>query len=121
MMLANVTQNPSSIRTLKEFKDHSEFLTEQAAFTTLTKDGHSPEHIVEYLGSYEQGEVRCIILEFADMGSLDDYFHNITPPASERDTVAFFSSLFQLLKGLMSIHEVGENIVGLDKMHGSIS
>jgi serine/threonine protein kinase len=87
-------------------------LKEKAAYTTLIQSQHSLPHIVEYLGSYEQGDVRCIILEYADIGTLDEYFEKIAPPRSEEDLVAFFTSLFGLIKGLNSIHEVGERLIG---------
>jgi serine/threonine protein kinase len=87
-------------------------LKEKAAFTTLIKNGYSLPHVVEYLGSYEQEDVRCIILEYADIGSLDDYFAKVDPPKSEQDIVNFFISLFGLIKGLHSIHEVGEKLIG---------
>lgn len=109
-----ILTDQSSVRILKEFKDESEFWAEHTAFTTLIKDGRSPEHIIEYLGSYEQGDVRCIILEFADRGSLDEYFNGTIAPKSEEDIIRFYTSLFKLLRGLMSIHEVGEDIVGYE-------
>jgi serine/threonine protein kinase len=104
--------NPTNTRVLKWFRDKAEFLKEKSAFTTLIKKGKSPEHIIEYLGCYEQGKVYCIILEYADLGTLDDFFRNTPPPRSEEDVTVFFTSLFQLVKGLMSIHQAENSLVG---------
>ena len=97
---------------LKEFKDKSEFSKEKKAFTTLLNDRQHPEHIIEYLGSYEQDKVCCIILEYADIGTLDDYFRKTQPPTAEEDIVCFYTSLFNLIKGLMRVHEVNVDLRG---------
>lgn len=117
---ANVYQKHDSttpiIRVLKVFKKKQDFEQEKRAFENLLNNNDDPpRHIIGYLGSYEQSACHCIVLEFADLGSLDKYFQSIPPPTSGEDIVAFFASLFKLLEGLISIHDVSEILAGQDR------
>jgi serine/threonine protein kinase len=103
---------PPPIRILKIFKKISDFLQERNAFHTLLESIDHIDHIIGFLGSYEQDGLGHIILEYADLGCLDDFFRKIPPPASEEDIITFFTSFFQLVNGLISIHEVTETLVG---------
>jgi serine/threonine protein kinase len=87
-------------------------LKEKKAFERLLKDGRTPDHIIDFLGSYEQGDTRCILLEYADIGTLDDYFRTFAPPTSEKDIIQFFICLFDLLKGLYAVHQLEGSFVG---------
>lgn len=49
-----------------------------------------------------------IILEYADKGSLEDYFRNESAPSRGVDIIKFWESMFQLIKGLKAIHSVRE-------------
>lgn len=97
---------------LKEFTDEVEFVREKLAFTRLIKNGQPPPHIIEFLGSYEQADVRYILLEYADIGTLDDYFRKTPSPTSERDIIHFFDGLFNLIKGLCRVHQLADSFVG---------
>ncbi|QDS71140.1 hypothetical protein FKW77_009908 [Venturia effusa] len=108
---------PHPYRIVKDFKDEREFEKEKNAFERLLKNGQTPDHIIDYLGSYEQGETRCIFLEHADIGTLDDYFQTVAHPTSGANITEFFSRIFDLLKGLWAVHQVEGSFVGL---HGDI-
>lgn len=47
-----------------------------------------------------------IILEYADKGSLEDFFRNESAPSRGIYIVKFWESMFQLIKGLKAIHSV---------------
>lgn len=49
-----------------------------------------------------------IILEYADKGSLEDFFRNESAPSRGIDIIKFWESMFQLIKGLKAIHSVRE-------------
>lgn len=53
-----------------------------------------------------QGETRNIILEYADKGTLEQYFQTVEPPDSGEDILKFWESMFRPVKALMAIHKV---------------
>lgn len=69
------------------------------------------ESIVKFYGSYIHGNDFNILLEYADKGCLEDYFKNETPPSRGVDIIKFWESLFQLVKGLKSIHSTREYVL----------
>ena len=66
------------------------------------------DSIIKYYGSYIHGNEFNILLEYADKGSLEDYFQTESPPSRGVDIIKFWESLFQLIKGLKAIHSVRE-------------
>ena len=66
------------------------------------------EGIIKFYGSYDHGNKSHILLEFADKGTLDDFFRTETPPSRGNEIVDFWENLFKLIKGLKAIHSVKE-------------
>lgn len=64
------------------------------------------ESIIKFYGSFIQGDDYNILLEFADRGSLEQYFEKESPPSRGADIIKFWEALFQLIKGLKAIHSV---------------
>jgi serine/threonine protein kinase len=64
------------------------------------------DSIVRFYGSYIHGDTFNTIFEFADKGTLEEYFSKETPPSRGQDIVHFWEGLFQLIKGLKAIHSV---------------
>src|SRR5579871_3220705 len=62
------------------------------------------ESIIGFYGSYKHGDDYNILLEFADKGTLEDYFQRETPPSRGDDIIKFWSRLFELIKALKAIH-----------------
>ncbi|KAH8590626.1 hypothetical protein B0O99DRAFT_675870 [Bisporella sp. PMI_857] len=62
--------------------------------------------IIGFYGGFKHGNRCNILLEFADKGTLERYFKEITPPTSGEDINRFWKHLFQLAGALHSIHEV---------------
>jgi len=62
------------------------------------------ESIIRFHGSYIHGDSYNILLEYADKGSLEEYFQKQTPPSRGRDIIKFWDGLFQLIKALIAIH-----------------
>jgi serine/threonine protein kinase len=66
------------------------------------------DSIIKYYGSYIHGDEYNILLEYADKGTLEDYFQKESPPSRGVDIIKFWESLFQLIKGLIAVHSVRE-------------
>lgn len=62
------------------------------------------DSIIRFYGSYIHGDTFNTLLEYADKGSLEDYFTREAPPSRGGDIVKFWDSMFQLIKGLKAIH-----------------
>lgn len=63
--------------------------------------------MVKYHGSFIQGENFTIILEYADGGSLLDFYKTTQPPKEWDDLQSFWVAMFRLLESLAVIHNVG--------------
>jgi serine/threonine protein kinase len=84
----------------KDAEDH--YKQEVSGFSHLKH----PESIIGFYGSYTHGADYNILLEFADKGSLEEYFQTETPPSRGGDIIKFWDGLFQLIKGLKAIHSI---------------
>jgi serine/threonine protein kinase len=84
----------------------SYYENEVEAFRRLRNErAHNP-HLITFYGSYIHKGTYNIILEYADGGSLEDYFQHNAPPWKSEDIVRLWTSLFGILKALNSIHTV---------------
>jgi len=55
-----------------------------------------------------------IILEYANEGTLEDFFQNVAPPTNPHDIYVFWRNILQLLCALTTLH----NIVGEEDSEG---
>lgn len=81
----------------------SYYNTEVAAFRHL---GINPS-IIKFHGSFARGDNYNVLLEYADKGTLADYFKNEMPPSDGDEIIRFWEAMFKLLDALRRIHEVG--------------
>jgi serine/threonine protein kinase len=81
--------------------------TEVAAFRHLAR--RSNPSIIKFYGSFTRGDSYNVILEYADKGTLADYFRNESPPSEGDETIRFWEAIFKLLSALRDIHEVGSD------------
>ncbi|KAL8755893.1 MAG: hypothetical protein Q9199_003320 [Rusavskia elegans] len=68
---------------------------------------HSPApspHIVRFFGRFILGGVYNILLEYADMGTLEDYLAKTPPPCTAKDIIDFWRSILSVTWGLHRIH-----------------
>jgi hypothetical protein len=75
------------------------------AFKKLATKDEMDQCLIQFLGNYRQGDTYNILLEYADRGTLEDFFKKEQPPKLGRDVVTFWSRLFNVLKALSRIHE----------------
>lgn len=74
------------------------------AFKKLATKNGSDRSLIQFLGSYRQGDTYNILLEYADRGTLEDFFRHTTPPSLGEDIVMFWDRLFNVIKALSRIH-----------------
>jgi len=68
--------------------------------------------IIRFFGSYRHGNTFHIILEYANQGTLEDFFQNVTPPTNPDDIYVFWCNILQLLCALTTLHNVGKEDKG---------
>ncbi|KAL8748261.1 MAG: hypothetical protein Q9184_007455 [Pyrenodesmia sp. 2 TL-2023] len=67
-------------------------------------------HIVRFFGRFILGGVYNILLEYADMGTLEDYLAKTPPPCTAKDIIDFWHSILSVTRGLMRIHNSTHSI-----------
>jgi serine/threonine protein kinase len=83
---------------------------EMKAYKKLSA-GPMPPPITTYYGNFQQVKydtlnpktTNYVIIEYADRGTLKDYFTKL-PPSEPRDIINFWKSLCNIAKALQSIH-----------------
>lgn len=80
------------------------YANEVDAFMKLSTKNAVDENLIKLMGSYKQGDTYNILLEYADRGTLEDFFQNTTPPSLGHDIIVFWSRLFNVIKALQRIH-----------------
>jgi serine/threonine protein kinase len=106
MVQAN-SARPANTYVLKTYntKDAAKYYANEVdAFMKLNKKGHD-ESLIKLLGSYKQGDTYNILLEYADRGTLEDFFLTTPPPSLGEEIIVFWSRLFNVIKALHCIHE----------------
>ena len=84
----------------------------------LVKD--NGESVVAFYGSFKTKGTYNVLLEFADRGTLEDYFHSARPPSTADDILMFYERFFQVNKALTRIHELKpeKDVKGFDILQG---
>jgi hypothetical protein len=67
------------------------------------------EGIIGFYGGWKQDGRYNILLEYADVGTLEAFMLRTDPPDKDSDIIDLWESVFQLLQGLLKIHHE-ENI-----------
>lgn len=97
---------PANTYVLKTYntKDADKYYANEVdAFMKLSKKGVD-ENLIKLLGSYKQGDTYNILLEYADRGTLEDFFQTTPPPSLGEEIIVFWSRLFNVIKALQRIH-----------------
>ncbi|TQS36500.1 hypothetical protein Golomagni_03046 [Golovinomyces magnicellulatus] len=64
--------------------------------------------IIKFYGSFQHRQESHILLEYADKGTLSEFFRTEAPPNRAADIVNFWANLLKLLKGLKTIHSLND-------------
>jgi serine/threonine protein kinase len=94
---------------LKEYRDTNQdirasFDNEVDLYCCLQDSAYG--HIVRYYGSFQRQGKLTIVLEFALGGNLLNYFEKTPPPKTVSQRRDFWTSLFDLLRGLCATHDL---------------
>lgn len=92
-----------SYRTLDAIKY---FENEVEAFRRISRGGQVDPGMVTYHGSFVYHETYNIILEYANRGTLDDYFRTQPPPSTGPGILNFWQNLLKIIPAVQRIHEV---------------
>ena len=95
---------------------------EVRAFKYIAARDEIDKSFIQYLGSYQQGGTYNILLEFADGGTLEDFFQYTAPPTSSEQILMFWERFFNVVKALSLIHEYEgpEGVKGPDVLVGYV-
>lgn len=109
-MLQDDTDDVEHTYVLKTYTKSSrgnQYQAEVEAFNRL-RNARQPHSLIQYFGSYEQDDTFNIILEYANGGTLEDFFQNreIARPRRKEEIFSFWKGLFDILLALQAIHQV---------------
>lgn len=74
-------------------------------YSSVKFTGHS-EYVVNFYGSFQQGETGNLLLEYVSGGTLQDYWNRTTCPRRPDDIHDFWSSMSGLLRGLEKVDQI---------------
>lgn len=84
---------------------------EVAAYTTIRNcNTEFPDQIVHFYGGFFQGRIANIVLEYADEGTLEEYFNDVPPPVTRDEQMDFWTAMRELILGLQKVHTVAPAI-----------
>ncbi|KAH7254888.1 kinase-like domain-containing protein, partial [Fusarium solani] len=87
----------------------SQYKAEAELYARLPANPKIESLISKHYGSFswEENDTRIIILEYAAMGSLLDFFRNTLPPVTTEEFEMLWRELLKLVSGLHVIHTLG--------------
>ena len=97
-------RNTYVIKTYRSGEAQIYYKTERNAFEKLRYSGLPPANIIGFYGSFVREQTYNVILEYADLGTLDDYMKHTAPPSSAEDKMIFWDRFFDVGNGLATIH-----------------
>ncbi|KAL8868868.1 MAG: hypothetical protein Q9174_004701 [Haloplaca sp. 1 TL-2023] len=100
------SSNTFALKTYRQSPDAQEdFENERNAFIRLRYGDRPPDNIIQYYGSFIRGGTYSILLEYADLGTLDNYMEKIAAPTNESEIGTFWRNFLpSMLHGLAHIH-----------------
>lgn len=102
MLILSNAQKEVVLKIYEEGATDDSFAAEVSIFKRLRPEDY--EYIVKYLGSFVHGKLRIIIMEYADMGNLDEYYQKVEPPSKLDELADFWHGLLDLLQSLQCLH-----------------
>ncbi|KAI9793927.1 MAG: hypothetical protein M1816_007179 [Peltula sp. TS41687] len=97
--------NTFVLKTYSSHREEEDYRNEVKAFAYL-RNGHTEPSMIGFYGSYVHDGTFNIILEYANQGTLEDYFQKVAPPCTGRDIYHFWRGLLEVIGALRMIHEV---------------
>ena len=82
------------------------YKNEVDGFWNLSRRGGRNPNIIGFYGSFVRNGTFNVLLEYADRGTLAQYFDTVPPPSSGEDILKFWHELSKTLGALTAIHSV---------------
>jgi hypothetical protein len=79
---------------------------ETDTFKKLRHTGLESTHTIGYHCSYQHRERYHMLLEYADMNTLEDFMKNEHPPSMDAEIVAFWKSILHVIEAIAQIHDL---------------
>ena len=83
--------------------------TEVAAFKHII-NARADENFVRFYGGFRHGTSLSIILEYANVGTLDSYFVKVRPPTKSDEIRQFWINLCNVLEGIYGLHGIPADV-----------
>lgn len=80
--------------------------SEVAAFRRLNLGAKNDSSLIGFYGSFVQNDTYSILLQYADVGTLERYFQTFPEPIKGKDIIKFWRNLFAIITALVAIHQV---------------
>lgn len=105
---ANLEQKPSDntfvIKTYTCKNSEQRYRRELHAFQELRASINPTTGTIFFYGSYWQHDTYNIILEYANSGTLEEYFQNVVPPSKSEGIMKFWESMLNLINALRNLY-----------------
>ncbi|KPI38136.1 uncharacterized protein AB675_1060 [Cyphellophora attinorum] len=85
------------------------FEAEVDAFQKLNNTGEKIPNLIGCYGAFKQNGSYHVILEYANVGTLEDYFNKVNPPEEKGDVLKLWTNLFDVNNALVKIHDGGDS------------
>ncbi|KAI1457063.1 kinase-like domain-containing protein [Annulohypoxylon moriforme] len=82
------------------------YKAELQAFKHLANGVARPESIIGFFGSLQIGDTFALLLEYADMGDLETYMRQVSPPTSDAEMDKLWKQVLQLGNALAYQHKI---------------
>lgn len=92
------------IKTYRGSTGKRKFEDEVQGYLKVKKGGQPVESITRFYGTYAYQDEYNLILEYADLGTLDDFMQAVDPPQRATDILLIWSRLFELAQALQRVH-----------------
>jgi hypothetical protein len=95
------------------------YKSEVDAFRRLMSNRARESNMIGFYGSYVLDGTYNILLEYANKGTLEQYFMSTDPPSTGEDIIAFWRGIFNVIRALVKIHKPPtEDVEGPQIFHG---
>ena len=94
------------LKTYKTPNAERYYNNEVDGFRNLNGSGGHHPNIIGFYGSFVRNGTFNVLLEYADRGTLAQYFDTVSPPSSGKDILKFWRELSKTLGALTAIQSV---------------
>ena len=81
------------------------FVSEVSAFQSANQEDKLVPQLVDFHKAFKQNDSCHIILQHANLGTLEDVFQTMEPPRSGQQILNLWTRIFELTQTVESIHD----------------